>query len=173
MAPLDSGFSTMSRERSLQASPTSTRPHGRDDRWRQTNFGRLLSNALRRFEARVIDLLTAAGHTEVTLTHINATRHLDLEGTRLTDMASRAAMTKQSMSELVEQLEALGLVARRPDPADGRARLVYFTPKGLNWLDDFRRAVHRAEIEVATTIGAEALRNTKQALGRYMPPKQG
>ena len=144
----------------------------RDDRWRQSNIGRLLSNALRHFESRVIELLKAAGHDEVTLSHINATRHLDVEGTRLTDMANRAAMTKQSMSELVEQLEALGLVARRPDPADGRARLVYFTPAGLDWLEDFRRAVSKAEAEVAGTIGAESLRTTKEALSRCVPSRQ-
>lgn len=152
---------------------TSTEGTARDDRWRQSNIGRLLSNALRHFESRVIELLKAAGHSEVTLSHVNATRHLDIQGTRLTDMASRAAMTKQSMSELVEQLEALGLVARRADPADGRARLVYFTPMGLYWLEDFRRAILKAEAEVATTIGGQALRDTKQALSRYAPPKQG
>lgn len=157
----------MSRQLLPQTPSTPARGSGREDSWRQTNIGRLLSNALRHFETRVIDLLKAAGHSEVTLSHINATRHLAIEGTRLTDMASRAAMTKQSMSELVEQLEALGLVARRPDPADGRARLVYFTPKGLEWLEDFRRALLKAEAEFARTIGAEALRATKHALSRY------
>jgi DNA-binding MarR family transcriptional regulator len=155
-----------------QTPTTSTRRSARDDSWRQSNIGRLLSNALRHFESRVIELLKAAGHDEVTLSHINATRHLDVGGTRLTDMASRAAMTKQSMSELVEQLEALGLVARRPDPADGRARLVYFTPAGLDWLEDFRRAVLKAEAEAAETIGPEALQATKQALSHYGPPRQ-
>jgi DNA-binding MarR family transcriptional regulator len=53
---------------------------------------------------------------EVTLSQIHATRHLDVAGTRLTDMALRAAMTKQSMSELVCQLERRGMVTRRPDP---------------------------------------------------------
>ena len=155
-----------------QPTTTSTRRSPRDDSWRQSNIGRLLSNALHHFESRVIELLKTAGHDEVTLTHINATRHLDIEGTRLTEMASRAAMTKQSMSELVEQLEALGLVARRPDPADGRARLVYFTPAGLDWLGDFRRAVLKAEAEAARTVGPDALQAAKQALSRYVPPRQ-
>lgn len=159
----------MSRARPLQKKTSPARRAGTDVGWRQSNIGRLLNNALRQFESRVIELLKAAGHDQVTLSHINATRHLDVQGTRLTDMASRAAMTKQSMSELVEQLEALGLVTRRPDPADGRARLVSFTPEGLGWLEDFRRAVSKAEAEVAATIGPEALEATKQALSRYGP----
>lgn len=157
----------MSQQLLRQTPSTTARGSGRDERWRQTNIGRLLSNALHHFETRVIELLKAAGHADVTLSHINATRHLAIEGTRLTDMASRAAMTKQSMSELVEQLEVLGMVARRPDPADGRARLVYFTPKGLEWLEDFRRALLRAETEFARTIGAQALRAMKDALSIY------
>ena len=138
-----------------------------DERWRHDNIGRLLSNALRHFEARVIELLADAGHDEVTQSHIHATRHLDVAGTRLTEMAQRAAMTKQSMSELVDQLERKGLVTRRPDPADGRARLVCFTPAGLAWLDDFRVAVRKAEREMARTIGADALQAMKEALRRH------
>lgn len=61
---------------------------------------------------------------------------------------------------------------RNESPADGRARLVYFTPKGMDWLDDFRRALLRAEAEVAKTIGAQALHVTKHALSRYIPPSQ-
>ena len=143
-----------------------------DDRWRHGNIGRLLSNALRHFEARVIELLAQAGHTESTAMHINATRHLDIEGTRLTDMAQRAAVTKQSMSELVAQLETLGIVARKLDPLDGRARIVYFTPQGLVWLKDFRDAVRQAEKEMARNIGADSLRSVKAALRWYGPPEK-
>ena len=139
------------------------------DNWRHGNVGRLLSNALWHFEERVIELLKAAGHDEVRQSHINATRHLDVAGTRLTEMAQRAAMTKQSMSELVVQLEAAGLVTRVPDPQDGRARLVCFTPRGLAWLKDFREAVQKAEAEAADRIGPQALATLKEALSLYGP----
>lgn len=145
---------------------------GGDDRWRHGNIGRLLSNALRHFEDRVIELLAEAGHTETTANHINATRHLDIEGTRLTDMAQRAAVTKQSMSELVDQLEAMGLVARKPDPLDGRARIVHFTNEGLEWLNAFRDAVKQAEKEMAKDIGADSLRGVKAALKWYGQPDE-
>ena len=142
----------------------------RDEKWRRDNIGRLLSNALRHFEARVIELLVQAGHEEVTQSHINATRHLDVGGTRLTEMAQRAAMTKQSMSELVDQLQEKGLVERCPDPLDGRARLVRFTPAGLAWLDDFRVALKKAEEEMTRSIGAGALRAMKDTLRQYDEP---
>lgn len=140
---------------------------GPDDAWRHDNVGRLLHQALRRFEGRVIELMAAAGHDAVSPSHVNATRHLDLAGTRLTTMAQRAAMTKQSMAELVAQLEQRGLVTRQPDPADGRARLVHFTPQGLAWLDDFRVAVQQAEREMAQSLGAAPLQALRRALRDY------
>src|SRR5262245_51077750 len=55
---------------------------------------------------------------------------IDADGPRLTDLADRAQMTKQSMAELINRMEGIGLVERRPDPADGRAKLVFLTPFG-------------------------------------------
>jgi DNA-binding MarR family transcriptional regulator len=53
-----------------------------------------------------------------------------VEGLRVTELADRAAMTKQSMHELVVHLERCGYVRREPDPADSRARLVRLTDRG-------------------------------------------
>lgn len=144
-----------------------------DEGWRRHNVGRLLANALHHFEERVIELLEAAGHDEVKQSHVSATRHLDVAGTRLTEMAQRATMTKQSMSELVAQIEERGLVTRTPDPNDGRARIVRFTPAGLEWLRDFRDAVRVAEEEMAQQIGSQALAAMKDALERYRAEPAG
>src|SRR5437868_4465097 len=92
--------------------------------WRASNAGRALSNALRRFEERVLGLMGEDGFQETRRSHVNLTRHLDLEGTRITELARRAAMTNAAMTELIDQCELLGLVERMQDPSDGRARIV-------------------------------------------------
>src|SRR5262245_7154163 len=46
-------------------------------------------------------------------------------------LAARIACDKMSTSQLVERLEGRGLIARRVDPADRRARVLHLTPKGL------------------------------------------
>src|SRR5690349_12447301 len=92
--------------------------------WRLNNIGRRMHEALEMFEGRIIALLRQDGHDELTVAHINLTRNLDEGGTRLVELARRAAMTKQSMSELVDQVERTGLIEKRPDPSDGRAKLV-------------------------------------------------
>jgi DNA-binding MarR family transcriptional regulator len=137
------------------------------DRWRRDNIGRHMNNAIRRFELRVLELLAEAGHTELGLTHINLTRNLDLAGTRLTELARLAGMTKQSMGELVSQAEAIGIITRRRDPKDGRARLIVFTARGRRWLDAFRSALETAEAEMQKQIGKARLEAVKQALAAY------
>ena len=137
---------------------------GADDRWRQTHLGRLMGSALRRFDARVLQLMAhnvevplalsnLAARDQVTAAHVHITRHLALQGDRLTDLAQRAGMTKQSMAQLVDQCEAWGLVTRGPDPHDARARRVLFTPTGLAWLQGFRDAVAQAEAEFRAEVG--------------------
>ena len=112
------------------------------DDWRHTHLGCLLGHALRRFDARVLALMAhdplvplalsnLAARDQIGAAHIHITRHLPLAGERLTELAQRAGMTKQSMAELVNQCEAWGLVTRERDPYDARARLVRFTSLGL------------------------------------------
>lgn len=137
-----------------------------EDGWRQTHLGRLLGHAMRRFDARVLEcmahdvhvplaLSNLAARDQVSAAHIHITRHLSLGGDRLTDLAQRAGMTKQSMADLVDQCAAWGLVTRTPDPRDARARRVQFTPAGLTWLQAFRDAVARAEAEFRAEVGDE------------------
>ena len=137
-----------------------------DERWRQTHLGRLMGHALRRFDARVLQLMARnvevplalsnlAARDQVTAAHVHITRHLALQGDRLTDLAQRAGMTKQAMAHLVEQCEAWGLVTREADALDARARRVRFTPTGLAWLQAFRDAVAQAEAEFRAEVGDE------------------
>ena len=144
------------------------------DGWRQTHLGRLLGHAMRRFDARVLALMAGnvavplalsnlAAREQVSAAHIHITRHLAVQGSRLTDLASAAGMSKQAMGNLVDQCEAWGLVTREPDPRDARARLVRFTPAGLAWLGAFREAVIQAEAEFRGAVGDEVA--TVVALG--------
>lgn len=138
--------------------------HHDADAWRQTHLGRLLGHAMRRFDERVLALMAhdidvplalsnLAARAQVSAAHIHITRHLSQNGSRLTELAERAGMTKQAMGTLVDQCEAWGLVVRTPDPLDARARRVMFTADGLAWLAAFRTAVAQAEVEFRQSVG--------------------
>src|SRR5690606_2008095 len=137
-----------------------------DEGWRLTHLGRLMGHAMRRFDARVLHLMAhnidvplalsnLAARAQISAAHIHITRHLELRGTRLTELAARAGMSKQAMGDLVDQCAAWGLVTREPDPRDARARLVQFTPTGLLWLAAFKEAVAQAEREFRQEVGAD------------------
>lgn len=144
------------------------------DAWRLTHLGRLMGHALRRFDERVLTLMAhdldvplalsnLAARGQVSAAHIHITRHLGLEGSRLTELAASAGMSKQAMGDLVGQCEAWGLVRREADPQDARARRICFTDTGLAWLQAFRRAVTQAEAEFRAAVGDEVA--TVVALG--------
>ena len=108
------------------------------DAWRQTHLGRLLGHAMRRFDERVLSLMAhdaevplalsnLAARAQVSAAHIHITRHLARDGSRLTELAERAGMTKQAMGTLVDQCEAWGLVTRGPDRST-RARAACCSP---------------------------------------------
>ena len=145
-----------------------------DDRWRQSHLGRWLGHAMRRFDARVLQLMASnegvplalanlAAREQISAAHIHITRHLALQGSRLTELAQAAGMTKQAMGKLVDQCEAWGLVLREDDPLDARARRVVFTESGLAWLQAFQDAVLQAEQEFREAVGQDVA--TVVALG--------
>ena len=149
-----------------------------NDSWRITHLGRLLGHAMRRFDARVLQLMAhdvavplalsnLAARNQVSAAHIHITRHLQLTGDRLTDLAERAGMRKQAMANLVDQCEAWGLVERSDDPRDARARIVRFTETGLLWLQAFERAVLQAEAEFRDEVGDDVATVVKLGLEAY------
>lgn len=141
--------------------------HHDSQSWRKHNIGRLLNNAITRFESRILQQMDEAGYSGFSLSHITITRNLDIEGTRATDLARRAGITKQSVGELIAQLEAGGVVERKPDPNDKRSRIVFFTPLGIEWLNAFRTALQQAEAEMEEELGLQRLKQLRQALADY------
>jgi DNA-binding MarR family transcriptional regulator len=144
------------------------------DPWRQNHPGHWLRLALERFDARVMELMAhhpnvplglsnLAARGQVGAAHIHITRHLATEGSRLTELAARAGMTKQAMGTLVTQCEAWGLVTRENDVTDARARKIIFTATGLAWLGAYRDAVALAADEMRQAISPEV--TTVVALG--------
>ena len=83
--------------------------------------------------------LHAAGFSEITAAHQAVFENIDRDGSRLTTLAQRGRMSHQAMGELVYALERAGYLERRPDPADGRARLIRLTPRGQALV---RQALH-------------------------------
>lgn len=141
--------------------------NGQSTAWRTHNLGWLLLSATDVFMREKLGVVHAAGFSQVTEVHMALVQNLDLDGSRLTDIAARAGMAKPSMLELVDKAIRLGLVERRPDPDDQRAKMVMFTSTGLRMLTSLRQGVSQADQRIATAMGADFVARMKERLTAY------
>ena len=130
----------------------------------QTNMGALLRDAFHELTAHVHARLAEQGHPHVRVAHGNVFQYLDDDGTRVSVLAERAQMTKQSMGELVAHLEAHGYLERVPDPSDGRAKLVRATASGQETYPLARAAIAEVEALGAERLGEAKLRRLRALL---------
>ena len=105
------------------------------------------------------------GHPEVRPPHGNVFQFLDDDGTRVSVLAERAQITKQSMAELVAHLERHGYVERVPDPSDRRAKLVRATARGAEIYAIAREVVAELEEEWTRALGKAKMRQLRELLG--------
>jgi DNA-binding MarR family transcriptional regulator len=101
---------------------------------------------------------------DVTVAQARLAQRIAGGGSRLTDLAEQAQVTKQTASLLVAALEREGLVERVPDPADGRARLIRFTSRGQQAALRARDVVMGVEQQWTEHLGAELADRLREAL---------
>ncbi len=113
----------------------------------------------------------AATGADVRAAHAALFPHIDLEGTRLTEIARRAGVTKQAVGPLIDDLEAMGALERVRDPSDGRARLVRFAqrPDGEHSILAGLRVLGRLEAELAEELGADRWAGLHAGLAGLLP----
>jgi DNA-binding MarR family transcriptional regulator len=104
------------------------------------------------------------GHPEVRPPHGNVMQFLDDDGTRVSVLAERSQITKQSMAELVAHLERLGYVERVPDPSDRRAKLVRATARGRQLYAIAREVVAEIEADWTKRLGKAKMRRLRELL---------
>jgi DNA-binding MarR family transcriptional regulator len=128
------------------------------------NIGLLLFIPYRALENRVFAALAAAGYDDFTPAQGRVFQRIDPEGTRLTALAERAQVTKQTAGFLVDQLEKAGYVERVPDPSDARARLVRVAPRGAKAVSDTAEVIDEIEAEWEAHIGARRMAQLRETL---------
>jgi DNA-binding MarR family transcriptional regulator len=134
------------------------------DRGQRLHIGQLLVHLTRLFQSELFARLRDAGLQDARVPHTHVTAYIRAEGSRLTDLAAQARMTRPAMAELVDDLERLGIVERRPDPSDGRAKLVCLTDAGWEAMRTAHRVITELETEYARLIGTEPFEQTCQGM---------
>jgi DNA-binding MarR family transcriptional regulator len=131
---------------------------------RERTLGSLLRLPYHALQARTYAALAEKGFDDLRAAHSAVLRHIEPEGSRVTDLAARAGMTKQSMSYLVDALVEAGYLAIVPDPADGRAKLARLTARGHQAMDALIALSARFERDLARRIGAPRMKQLRGLL---------
>lgn len=123
----------------------------------------LLFRAARLVNERAVARVQAAGGT-LRQAHTQLFPHITRDGVRLTELATRLDVSKQAIGPLVDDLVAAGVVARVPDPADARAKLIRWTPAGLRALEHGIGVLAALEAELAARVGKQRLKTLADTL---------
>ena len=129
----------------------------------QPTVGALLRLAWLAFREQMYALVRDAGYADLAPSHMLLFRYPTLADMRPSQLAEQLGMSKQGVNDLLRQLEAKGYVELRPDPADGRARLITLTDRGSALMEAIRTAAQHVAAEWARSVGHqrfEAFRGT-------------
>ena len=146
--------------------PNSAGDHDDWEAAKRASVGQLLMKCGRLLNELGVEQLRAEmGFDGLRAAHTNLFPHIDMEGTRLTELAKRVGISKQAVGQLVDELEETGALERVPDPRDGRAKLIRFGQKGSEPMLMRGLAVLRAlEDDMEAEIGASRMKQLHRAL---------
>jgi len=88
----------------------------------------------------------------------------DAAGVRLSELVTAVALPKQTVSDLLDDLEAMKLVERFPDPDHGVIKRVRLGAKGKTWASEVRRVSAAAEAKWATRLGSKKMKSLRALL---------
>ncbi|HYW43591.1 MAG TPA: MarR family transcriptional regulator [Bryobacteraceae bacterium] len=84
------------------------------------------------------------------------------------ELARDSFVTPQSMVEILQSLEARGLIVRRPHPSGGRAMPAELTSKGAKQLLAVHLAISEIEEHLLSDLGGEERTRLRQLLERCL-----
>ncbi|MEV6277643.1 MarR family transcriptional regulator [Nocardia sp. NPDC051832] len=135
------------------------------------DLGILLGLGYQQFVHELREALAERGFGDAGPSYGYVFRSLDLRPMNISELADRLTITKQGAAQLVDEMEKRGYVERRPDPSDGRAKLLYLSEKGDSALAAARRFHRGVERKLVKTHGAAAVRNLRTLLETITTPE--
>ena len=130
----------------------------------EPDLGMLIGQLGRALQEELFSRLAEQGHPQVRPRHGTVLAVLSASGVRATELAQRSGQHKQIVGVIVDELERLGYVRRKADPADRRAKLVVPTETGLDEIDKARAILAEIEQRHCQTLGVDDYRTFKATL---------
>jgi DNA-binding MarR family transcriptional regulator len=144
----------------------------RDQRKRDDpDIGVLAARLLFAVQGELFERLAELGFDDVGPRHGAVLAYLDPEGTRPGELARLSGRRKQTIGAILDDLESLGYINRRPDPDDRRASLIVPTGRGLRFIEQSDAIVGNIEARHAESTGARAYARLKRQLQAITRPR--
>jgi DNA-binding MarR family transcriptional regulator len=131
----------------------------------------MLGHAYSLLGFKIVEGVVGAGFPQKP-SHSAVFAQIKAEGSRLTDLARGANITPQTMGELVDELEDLGYVERRPDPTDRRAKLIVLTDRGKQCIAAGIATIDGLEDQITAILGERGHRQLRTLLRRLLKERQ-
>jgi DNA-binding MarR family transcriptional regulator len=132
---------------------------------KRASVAQLLFKCARLVNERALARVRAQRGIEIRAAHTTLFPHIDVtRGSRLTDLAQALGVSKQAIGQLVDELCEMGVLERRPDPDDGRAKRVCYTNVGRQGLLDGLAVLREEEHAMQQTLGADRFEQLHQML---------
>ena len=128
------------------------------------DLGVLATRLLLSLQDELFERLADAGYDDLHPRHGSVLAFLDEDGVRATELARLSGRHKQIVGRIVDELEELGYVERRPDPADRRAKLIFPTQRGLDQVLLGDRIVADIEARHSGEVGAKTYAQFRDVL---------
>lgn len=91
-------------------------------------------------------------------------RHHNMTGVRLSDLVAELSLPKQTVGDLIDELEQMKIVERFPDPEHGVIKRVRLGPKGKVWASEVRKVSNETEARWATRLGSKKMKSLRALL---------
>lgn len=127
------------------------------------NLGLLLFIPYRHLENAVMEALRARGH-DIPISQARVFQRIGPDGSRMSELAEAAQVSKQTLTSIVDQLERGGYVRRVPDPDDARARSVRITAKGRQLVEWSAPVIAEVEADWEAHLGRARMKQLRALL---------
>jgi DNA-binding MarR family transcriptional regulator len=126
----------------------------------------LLRTPHQAFEQELQRRMRQGKYRDVRTAHLAVFDVLPVTGARLTELAAKANMTKQSMQYLVDHLVEAGYLRRTPDPADSRAQILHGTDRARRLRETLAKLIDDIDADWAARVGKADFASLKRLLGQ-------
>lgn len=133
------------------------------------DLGFLLAKAVQRWNELLYERFAAARYSDIRPSYGSVLLPLyEEDGLRMGELARRARVSKQTMTDMIRRLERDGLVERRPDSSDGRASLIFLTARTRRFRPVAAATLRELDELVRTRLSPARVDQLKAALGQLM-----